>query len=168
VSTPKIDLRERFEAKVSVDVASGCWNWTGARHMRTGYGSIRVYIDGVAKSDSAHRVAHQLFKGPIPDGLQIDHLCRNRRCVNPDHLEAVTCRVNILRGTSFQAINAAKTECIRGHAFDATNTYIYAAGKRYCRECRRVAWRRWDARRKQPGYVPTQVRRLVAAIPHIV
>jgi len=97
-----------------------------------GYG--KVNIDGKAKL--AHRVVYEALVGPIPEGLQLDHLCRNRACVNPAHLEPVTQRVNILRGTGTAAVHAAKTHCINGHPFDEANTYLYQGNKRMCRRCR--------------------------------
>lgn len=90
-----LTLRERFESKVE-RLASGCWQWTGAI-LDTGYG---VLTEGGknGKVFRAHRVAYELFIGPIPEGLVLDHLCHNRWCVNPEHLEAVTNHVNVLRG----------------------------------------------------------------------
>lgn len=102
----------------------GCWAWLGAQQPR-GYGNAR--IGGVGTT--AHRVAYILTVGAIPDGYQVDHLCRNPNCVNPDHLEAVTPRENVLRGTAPTAQNARKTHCVNGHPFGPT---------RRCVECRRV------------------------------
>jgi hypothetical protein len=107
-----------------------CWLWLGARGGH--YGSY--YSDG--KSVLAHRFAYEALVGPIPDGLQIDHLCRVRLCVNPAHLEPVTQRENILRGTGPTAVNARKTHCPKGHQYDEGNTRWYK-NKRWCRACHR-------------------------------
>jgi hypothetical protein len=111
-----------------VRVVGECWEWTGARE-RKGYGRFR--------SQPAHRWSYELLRGEIPEGLFLDHLCRNRACVNPWHLEPVTNRVNILRGVSFAAINAHKTHCIRGHEFTPENTYMSTKG-RNCRACMKL------------------------------
>ena len=87
----------------------------------------------------AHRVAYELMRGPIPDGLTLDHLCRNVGCVNPDHLEPVTMKENILRGYSPAAQAARRDECAHGHAYTPENTYRYANGSRRCRICQRAA-----------------------------
>lgn len=84
-------------------------------------------------------MAYELYVGKIPEGLQIDHLCRNRVCVNPDHLEPVTRRVNLLRGVGFSARNAKAVRCPAGHAYDLSNTYLRPDGKgRDCLRCRRA------------------------------
>ncbi len=114
---------------------TGCWVWQ--RSKRDGYG--QMWVGGTTVG--THRLAYEIVKGPIPKGLEIDHLCRNRRCINPDHLEAVTGRENILRGEGAPAQNARKTHCKRGHLFDEANTNIATgerAGERNCRECKRV------------------------------
>ena len=93
---------------------SGCTLWIGALRAQ-GYGSVYDKVE--KKWKTAHRIAYELLVGPIPDGLQLDHLCRNRSCINVRHLEPVTRRINILRGISPSAKCAAKTECKNGHPF---------------------------------------------------
>lgn len=111
-----------------------CRLWTG--YTRKGYG--RLGIDG--KLFQAHRVAYELANGPIPEGLELDHLCRNRACINPDHLEPVTGRENIMRGEAIPARNARKTECKNGHPFTVENTYLRpSGGNRECRTCKLAA-----------------------------
>lgn len=123
-----------------------CWIWQG-RTDRLGYGR---YGTG---NLIAHRVAYEFMVGPIPDGLTLDHLCRNRRCVNPAHLEAVTLHTNILRGQAPAARNARKTHCGRGHEFTAENTYWRADGGRECRQCQRICQRIHRERRKETARV---------------
>lgn len=107
-----------------------CWVWTAGSKVN-GYGRI---WDG--RMRMAHVVAWELAGGAIPGGQELDHLCRNPLCVNPAHLEPVTRRVNILRGeAAAHHPNRRKTQCRRGHAFDATNTYVAASGYRRCRAC---------------------------------
>ena len=130
--------------KIRQTNSSTCWQWIGAI-TSTGYGHLRHE----KKYRQAHRVVYELLHGPIPYGLTLDHLCRNRTCVNPEHLEAVTMRVNILRGTSPCANNARIIVCAHGHEYDALNTYTDKLGKRHCRACHREReYRRYQARRK--------------------
>ena len=126
---------ERFTRKI--DTSGDCWKWTGCV-IRTGYGA--VWASSERRTAGAHRVAYELFVGPIPKGRQLDHLCRNPRCVRPDHLEPVTPRENTLRGTSFAAENARKTHCHRGHEYTPENTYLYKRNGRWrdCRACMRA------------------------------
>lgn len=134
---------ERIERNVEVDAASGCWNWTGSLD-RYGYG--RMYHCGAVQG--SHRVSYEAFKGPISPGLHIDHLCRNPRCANPQHLEAVTPRENCLRGISFAAVNARKTQCIHGHPFVPENVYRQGGKRRQCRKCNLGAVTRYKRRHR--------------------
>lgn len=137
--------RQRFEMQHVPEPNSGCWLWLGdvAPH---GYG--RIMING--KRIGAHRYSYQLYKGAIPDDFQIDHLCRVRSCVNPDHLEAVTGRINVLRGKTIVAENARKTHCSRGHPYSGANLSIKTEGgkfrQRVCRACAVIATREWKKR----------------------
>lgn len=129
-----------------VEKTDTCWLWRGAIEPgHRGYG--RMNIEG--RSRVAHRVGYELLVGPIPEGLQLDHLCRVRRCVNPEHLEPVTPRENLLRGKTLAAANAAKTHCPVGHAYTPENTIFDAKRRiRSCRECSRRRSREWKARRR--------------------
>lgn len=138
-------LPERLARRTLVDPNTGCWEWQGCRTPE-GYGQIAV--DG--RICGTHRIAWESYCGPIPNGLQVDHLCRNPRCCNPEHLEPVTLRENILRGESPAARNARKTHCKNGHEFTPENTYQRKDGRggRECRTCREVAWRKYEAKRR--------------------
>lgn len=116
---------------------NGCWEWTGSITPK-GYGELRWN----GRAQRAHRVAYALLKGALFRGLTIDHLCRNRACVNPDHLEQVEHRVNLLRGQTITARNAAVTHCPQGHDYSPENTYTPPTGGRHCRICRAEARRR--------------------------
>jgi hypothetical protein len=138
---------ERFMSHVEPQ-ADGCWLWTASKN-HLGYGQWAP-SSSYKGSRQAHRWSYEWLVGPIPEGLVLDHLCRTPLCVNPDHLEPVTQRENVLRGRSPQAVNARKTHCIRGHEFTPENTYIYQPGnRRACATCVKAAQKaRRDAKRK--------------------
>lgn len=131
---------DRFFAMVDV---GDCWEWTGFKEL--GYGRVGRNSRG----GWAHRHAYEMLVGPIPSGMQIDHLCRNRGCVNPDHMEVVTLVENVMRGEGPSAKNARKTHCKRGHPFDEENTKVRANGSRRCLACVRI----YDQRKKLPPEV---------------
>jgi len=123
---------DRYWAKVQVGELDECWNWTAYRD-ENGYG--RFSVNG--RYVLAHRFAYEALRGPIPQGLEPDHLCRNHACENPWHMELVTHRVNTLRGIGPTAQHAVKTHCLRGHPFNTVNTRVRPNGSRLCRACKR-------------------------------
>ena len=127
---------EVFESRYSPEPNSGCWLWHG-RGDDLGYG--RFWDNG--RDVQAHRWSYEHHKGPIADGLVIDHLCRVPACVNPDHLEPVTQGENVLRGFAPTAINARKTHCLRGHALSGDNLIRRPGNNRGCRTCHNMRQR---------------------------
>ncbi len=118
-----------FKSKYKIDNNSGCWIWLAAKQSR-GYGNYRSRL--------AHRVSYEMNKGPIPKGLTLDHLCRNRLCVNPDHLEPVTQLENNMRGEGVTARNRRKTHCSNGHPLTPGNIKIIKrkdGTRRKCMKC---------------------------------
>lgn len=130
-------LAERFW--FNVDKSGDCWEWT-AGHSGNGYAQFQVG----ERPHPAHRIAYLLLIGPIPDGLVLDHLCRNINCVNPAHLEPVTRVENIQRGENHWR---NKTHCPQGHEYTPENTYVYR-GRRQCRTCSAVYKRQYKARKR--------------------
>lgn len=136
-------LAVRFESKV-IRTEGGCWEWAGS-HSPQGYAFMYVR-PGVRTN--AHRVAYELLVGPIPEGLDLDHLCRNRGCVNPAHLEPVTGGENNRRGISVAAVNATKERCPKGHPYDVTRT-VRGRPARFCSTCERDRTARRAAERQR-------------------
>jgi hypothetical protein len=130
-------------------VPGGCWLWLGTIQVG-GYGRLDTKAFGPRM---AHRIMYELVHGPIPGGLQLDHLCRNRGCVNPDHLEPVTPRENLMRSPLTRARqNADKTHCNRGHEFNDSNTRLSPAGTKVCRPCMKMHSRAAYERKKAGGH----------------
>lgn len=134
-------IADRFWPKV--EKTEGCWFWKAAKHPR-GYGQIHDNDRG--RMVSAHIVAYELTVGPVPEGMELDHLCRNTSCVRPDHLEPVTHAENVWRGESGSfggpVKNAAKRRCPQGHPYSKENTYVGPKGTRFCRACARARQRK--------------------------
>ena len=143
VDAPKTFLKRWFNS------ASGCWIWTGSVNDK-GYG--RFWITG--KHVKAHVFSWEFFVGPIPKGMELDHLCRNRNCVNPEHLEPVTHAENVRRGISPTAINSRRVRCANGHLLGGRNLYIYK-GHRHCKACRASRLRFY----RREGTMPSLTRR---------
>lgn len=141
-------LRERFWAFVEEDPETHCWVWQGRINAK-GYSAFGLWGGQVR----GHILSYELMVGPVPEGLVVDHLCRNRACINPGHLEPVTNRENILRGKGAAARNARKTECSKGHPFDGVDN----RGQRTCSVCAR------DAQRRHKAKDPERARRQSAA-----
>lgn len=144
----RMPIRERFWSKVE-KIAGGCWLWRAAR-TSNGYGEFSIRHRGYL----AHRLAYQMTKGPIAQGLEIDHLCRVRQCVNPDHLEAVTPEENNRRAPKPGAPKGPRPErweaaCGKGHAMVGANVVVNKQGRRKCRECKRETLRRCRARKRE-------------------
>jgi len=143
---PRPTENERFWKYVNK--TDWCWNWTGTQNGR-GYGFFAPEKSGNVQ---VHRYAYEKLRGPIPDGLTIDHLCRNTICVNPSHLEPVTQGENTRRGMIATGRGIAVTACPQGHQYTPENTYIEPKGSRSCRECRRERTREW---RRKHRYLTT-------------
>lgn len=144
-------LPMRFWVKVKVNEVD-CWLWTAGLN-RNGYGR---FMDANKITRAAHRIAYEALVAPIPEGLQLDHLCRVRHCVNPMHVEPVTQAENLRRGETITAKAVAATYCPQGHPYSGDNLYVSPKGHRSCRQCARDR----NARRRveQPELIRQQNR----------
>ncbi len=155
----RVPLSQRLWRKINFNgplwKGNPCWVWMGTLD---GHGYGQIYAMPARRSPfKVHRVAYELIRGTIPNGLQIDHLCRNTRCVNPWHLEPVTSATNTLRGLSGEVTRARhlkQTHCRHGHPYDLLNTYITKAGARVCRICK------MDSQRRIHGHQPRALGKL--------
>jgi hypothetical protein len=140
------DFPQRIADKI--DVTGSCWLWTGAKDYG-GYARI-AYPFGKRETPVAHKVIYRMLVGEVPEGMQLDHLCRIRHCVNPDHLEPVTAWENAMRSPIHPAyVNSRKTHCPQGHEYAGANLgRCPRKGVRYCKECKRVKAREWGRRKR--------------------
>ena len=133
-------IKQRIEDNITID-SNGCWVWLKCKD-RDGYGKIKFN----GKMQYTHRLSYETYVGPIPEGLQLDHLCRVRHCINPDHLEPVTNAENSRRGNTGKH-QATKTHCPQGHEYTEKNIYRWK-NQRCCRACRRICKRVRDTARR--------------------
>lgn len=146
-AAPGTPLEERFWPRVAVGAPDECWPWQSAV-AANGYAYFSCGIRPNQVTKPVHCIAYELSVGPVPDGRELDHTCRNPICCNPAHLEPVTHLENMRR--SFAAVghhNARKTHCKRGHLYDEANTRV-SNGKRFCRACARLSDTQRRARKK--------------------
>lgn len=129
-------------ARIAVNPNSGCWEFQGA--LRNGYGAVGEGL----KVKYVHRITYEHTRGPIPEGLIVDHLCMNRRCCNPDHLEAITRAENNMRALKARGFDITEDQCRYGHPYSEDNTYWHKGG-RHCRQCRADRDRERQERRKE-------------------
>lgn len=139
----------QFWNRVDICQEADCWPWTG-NISDQGYG---IFNYPVKQRVKAHRLSYELVRGTIPSGVVPDHLCRNRWCVNPYHLELVPIKENVLRGVGITAKNKVKTHCKNGHEFTPENTLVFRQAQyngtgRECRTCNLAKQKRWKAKKK--------------------
>jgi len=125
---------ERIERGYIPEPNTGCWLWIGTKLTKGGYARIKIEDKNIL----VHRWTYEHFVGKIPDGLAMDHLCRTRCCVNPDHLEPVDARTNALRGVTIPAHYLSRETCNYGHPLNGDNLYVPPDGRRTCLTCRRA------------------------------
>lgn len=141
MSDHKHPILIRFWEKVSV-TPNGCWEWSASTNAENGYG---MFWNG-ERTQVAHRFLYETIIGSVPVGFELDHLCRNKRCVNPTHLDIVTRSQNTARGLGpslAREHQLAKTHCPQGHPYNTENTYVRPNGSRICRICSNESHKRW-------------------------
>lgn len=131
----RFTVQERFDVKY-LKMADGCWHWI-AQIAPNGYGRLQMGT----KAEYAHRVSYTLHKGEIPEGMHVHHVCEVRQCVNPDHLQAITPRANLMASDTNARRNARKTHCLNGHSLE--DAWVRDNGARSCRQCNRDAQARY-------------------------
>lgn len=147
MSPPVRPIKDRIHDSVNITDTgfdTPCWLWKKSL-IWSGY--AKTWYQG--KTVAAHRLSYEVFIGPIPDGLQVDHLCKIKHCVNPEHLEPVTPRTNVMRADTVAARNAAKTHCGEGHEYAGDNLLIVqTTGERRCRTCTNETARQYRNRQR--------------------
>ena len=138
---------QRFEEKYQPIPWTGCWLWTASTH-RDGYGEMR---NRKGEKDKAHRISYEMYKGKIPDELCVDHICRVRACVNPDHLRLLTPTQNTMAGFGYMANFARRTHCNYGHEFTPENTITQNGARRRCRTCKNEEGKRYKINLRKRG-----------------
>ena len=138
------DIMKRFNTKYVIS-DNGCWEWRGFINPKTGYGQF--WVNG--KDMLSHRFSYEMFNGIIPSKLVVDHICKNRKCVNPFHLDLTTRVDNVQRGHNEIANNKLKQFCPDGHPYDSKNTYYTKIGYRHCRKCDQQRGRIKNVKRKE-------------------
>lgn len=146
----RIPIAWRFWSKV--EFTDSCWNWLACRNQ-DGYGAFGIgsRADGTRRIIGAHRWAYEFAIGPIPDGMEIDHICHTRYCVRPDHLQVVTPVMNkkLAEFDHLGQWQKSKTHCPSGHPYDEANTHIGTKGERKCRTCNRLRAIKWRANQRR-------------------
>lgn len=144
-------LPARLAEKLSHDIDTGCWLWTASTNGN-GYGYLNPLRGQKKATRGAHRIVYELLVEKVPKDLQCDHVCRNRLCANPAHIDIVTARENTLRGLGLAAANSKKTHCQNGHELAGTNLIITSNGGRQCKKCLRVSQRKYKARQRNKEF----------------
>jgi hypothetical protein len=151
----QVSMIKRFTAKYAVNKATGCWEWQAAK---TGGGYGLFWLEKTFHL--AHRVAYEVLIGPIPEGLTIDHICKNPGCVNPSHMEPVTQGENLRRSESWSGQNMRKTHCPQGHPYEGDNLKLTKEGFRQCRICTREKTKAWQQTQEAKDYHRDYARKL--------
>ncbi len=128
-----MNIKQLNSFEKNIDIMEECWLWIGNK-LKTGYG----YFWHNGKTEMSHRVSYEHWNGNIPDGTEIHHKCHNRSCVNPQHLEVLTHRENLMESETVSTINIRKIHCLNGHKFTPDNTYTRKSGGRECKACKKA------------------------------